>query len=463
MAFERRHELWTFDIFPKVMTAGKEKTIHIQPFGDRLFFTPGNEYIAVLTWLHGGSEDQYPSTGYRRRIPVTATEKGIEIKITLPYEGEYRIKFTNEEDDDLTFAVYAVEGDLVDVYPFIGDLHMHTNYSDGEHDPANVVSSYRAHGYDFLSITDHRRYYPSLYAIEQFKNIPTEMNLVMGEEVHLPPIKGFRVCPHTINFGGEYSINSLVEDEAVEEVGKDKKVRAVRDDCPEVMTREEFEDKMTELAKDFKVPDNVDPLVASTLKWIYDEIRKANGLAIFVHPTWITGNTFHDSDALNDWLVENKIFDAFEVLGGENYFEQNGYQTVRYYEDKARGYKYPVVGSTDSHNCTPENRNAYICSTIVYSPENERKAMIDSIKNFRSVAVDTISKEFRIVGEMRYVRYGCFLLKNYFPIHDDACFEEGRMMKQAVYGTDEEKQAALAMLNLMNGRMKKMREKYFSF
>ena len=100
MAFERRHELWTFDIFPKVMTAGKEKTIHIQPFGDRLFFTSGNEYIAVLTWLHGGSEDQYPSTGYRRRIPVTATEKGIEIKITLPYEGEYRIKFTNEEDDD---------------------------------------------------------------------------------------------------------------------------------------------------------------------------------------------------------------------------------------------------------------------------------------------------------------------------------------------------------------------------
>ena len=104
------------------------------------------------------------------------------------------------------------------------------------------------------------------------------------------------------------------------------------------MTREEFEDKMTELAKDFKVPDNVDPLVASTLKWIYDEIRKANGLAIFVHPTWITGNTFHDSDALNDWLVENKIFDAFEVLGGENYFEQNGYQTVRYYEDKAKSY-----------------------------------------------------------------------------------------------------------------------------
>jgi hypothetical protein len=57
----------------------------------------------------------------------------------------------------------------------------------------------------------------------------------------------------------------------------------------------------------------------------------------------------------------------------------------------------------------------------------------------------------------------CFLLKNYFPIHDDACFEEGRMMKQAIYGTDDEKQTAIDMLKLMNGRMKKMREKYFSF
>lgn len=169
------------------------------------------------------------------------------------------------------------------------------------------------------------------------------------------------------------------------------------------------------------------------------------------------------SDALNDWLVENKIFDAFEVLGGERYFEQNGYQTVRYYEDRARGFKYPVVGSTDSHSCTPENKGAYICSTIVFSPENERKALIDSIRNFRSVAVDTISKEFRLVGEMRYVRYGCFLLKNYFPIHDDACFEEGRLMKQAIYGTEDEKQAAVNTLSVMNGRMKKMLEKYFAF
>lgn len=463
MAFERRSELWTYDVYPKVIAAGKKATIHIRKFGGREFFVDGNEYTAQVSWLNGGQPEQFTKTGYRVDATATATEKGIDIEVAPPAEGEYRIFFKGEKDN-LEFAFYAVADDLINVYPFMGDLHMHTNRSDGRHDPENVAASYRGHGYDFLAITDHKRYYPSLYAMDKFKDIPTEFNLVPGEEIHLPPINGeFAVVPHTVNFGGEYSINSLIDDIAVSEVGKDKKVRSIREDCPEVMTKEEFSAKMTELAKDIEVPDDMDAITAATIKWIYDEIRKAGGLAIFPHPTWITSHAFHDSDAFNDWMVENKIFDAFEVLGGENYFEQNGYQTVRYYEDMARGYKYPIVGSTDSHNCTVENRNAFICSTIVFSPENERKALINSIKSFRSVAVDTISKEFRLVGEMRYVRYGCFLLKNYFPIHDDACFEEGRLMKQAIYGSDDEKENAIATLSAMNGRMKKMREKYFEF
>ena len=61
--------------------------------------------------------------------------------------------------------------------------------------------------------------------------------------------------------------------------------------------------------------------------------------------------------------------------------------------------------------------------------KNNRQALIDAIRDFRSVAVDAISAEFRLVGEMRLVRCSCFLLKNYFPLHDEACAEEGRLMK----------------------------------
>lgn len=168
-------------------------------------------------------------------------------------------------------------------------------------------------------------------------------------------------------------------------------------------------------------------------------------------------------DTLHEYIEKNKLFDAFEVLGGENYFEQNGFQTVQYYEDRAHGYRYPVVGSTDSHSSYPTNRNAYICSTIVFAENKERTTLINAVKDFRSVAVDTISAEFRLVGEMRLVRYGCFLLKNYFPIHDELCFEEGRLMKQYVTGSNEERTEAAQLLTNLSGRTEKLLKKYFAF
>ena len=58
------------------------------------------------------------------------------------------------------------------------------------------------------------------------------------------------------------------------------------------------------------------------------------------------------------------------------------------------------------------------------------------------MAVDTINEDYRLVGENRLVRYASFLMKYFFPLHDDLCFEEGRLMKQYAYGTDEEKEEA---------------------
>ena len=50
------------------------------------------------------------------------------------------------------------------------------------------------------------------------------------------------------------------------------------------------------------------------------------------------------------FIYEKAPFDAFEVLGGENYYQQNGLQTAMYYEEYKHGRVHPIVGSTDSHN-----------------------------------------------------------------------------------------------------------------
>ena len=156
-------------------------------------------------------------------------------------------------------------------------------------------------------------------------------------------------------------------------------------------------------------------------------------------------------------MFRNRIFDAFEVLGGEREYNHNGFQTVAWYEQWANGNRMPIVGSTDTHDSI--NPKADICCTMVFSPENERTAIIQSIKDYYSVAIDTISKEYRMVGDLRLVQYASFLYENFFPLHDELCYEEGRAMKSYALGEEGAKEVLCAI----SGRMKKQREKYFAF
>lgn len=462
-----------YDVYPLVVREDKETVIHIRPLGSKKEFEVGKEYHVIITDMDGADPKDFPATGDYKYSKAVYGEDGFEISCTFHGEGEHFIAFT--DDDEAVkekfvrkfinkFNVYSVRDDLAERYPFIGDLHVHSNLSDGTETPEVVCANFRKYGYDFLTISDHHRYYPSLRAIDFYKNVPTELTIVPGEEVQMPPIYDMMNEVHIVNFGGEYSINSLVEYLAVEEVGEDLSVRATRkNNVPPVMTREEFSEKMQLLANETEVPSDVDALPVAVCTWIFDEIRKANGLGIFAHPNWRKRLSYQIPERFTDVMFERKPFDAFEVLGGESYFEQNGFQTVRYYEEAAKGRRVPIVGSTDSHSSSPLFKKGHICSTIIFSPENERTALINSVKEFYSVAVDTISTEFRLVGENRFVRYGCFLLKNYFPLHDDLCYEEGRLMKQYATGTQCEKEEALSILSVICGRVKRQREKYFDF
>ena len=453
-----------YDVFPLVMNAGEETQIHIRPLGGRREFEPGRIYTLTICALDTGFPRDYPvQASFEESDIVCNEEGGFTVKHTFPTEQMYFLRFSTEGRKINQFPVYAVDGDLRNMYPFTGDLHMHTNLSDGHEIPEVVAANYRRHGYDFFAITDHGRYYPSLRAIEYYKNTAMEFVIVPGEEVHLPDVHGRSNDVHIVNFGGEFSVNALVEGAHTEEAGRDLSKRAIREnDVPDIMTREEYADKMEALVAAANIPAHLDPVPPVVCKWIFDTIRSANGLGIFAHPNWIS-DVYQVPEALTDYMFETRPFDAFEVLGGESYYEHNGTQTARYYEECAKGHKVPIVGSTDSHCSYSSNRNAFICSTMVFAPVCERTEIISAIKNYRSVAIDTISEEFRIVGDRRLQKYACFLLKNFFPLHDELASEEGRLMKEYATGTPEEKQEALRVMAAISGRMRRQREKYFAF
>ena len=62
---------------------------------------------------------------------------------------------------------------------------------------------------------------------------------------------------------------------------------------------------------------------------------------------------------------------------------------------------------------------------------------MQSIKDRYSVAVDSISKEYRLVGEFRFQKYASFLMENYFPIHDRAAAVDGEIMRRYYLGEED--------------------------
>ena len=442
--------LHNYDIFPKVMLADQTTSITIKPLGEHAAFA-GSYTMQVLSMAHG-RKSVYTTRNSFWELPTSPDPDGcIRFSFTFPEEGEYLVRLLKEQDKIVDLSVYALEKDMEGRYPYRGDLHMHTFRSDGRQSPAVVAADYRKNGYDFTVISDHHRYYPSLEAMDAYRDVPVEMTIVAGEEIHLP---GNDI--HMINFGGSYSVNGLLD---CSKQNEESDRRAAIDNPPPVLTEEEYRAEVNALMETLDIPDGIEGFTYASCVWVFNHIRKGGGLGIFAHPYWRCNGPYQVPETFCEYMTKTHPFDAFEVLGGERYFEQNGFQTIRYYEDRAKGISYPIVGSTDSHNSIPEdNPRALMCSTFVFAEENTAGSLICAVRDEYSVAVDTISKEYRLVGDLRLVKYARFLLDEFTPLHDELCFEEGRLMKAYVTGDEE----AEAGLRFISGRMKRLYDKYFA-
>lgn len=98
-----------------------------------------------------------------------------------------------------------------------GGLHCHTTRSDGRCTPEELIRCYYKNGYDFLAITDHRKY--------NFKNFVPEVpiTIIPGMEYDniLQRGKGFR-CFHTVCIGPEKEMGNGYEQDEYMESGNAK-------------------------------------------------------------------------------------------------------------------------------------------------------------------------------------------------------------------------------------------------
>ncbi|MHB8962031.1 MAG: PHP domain-containing protein [Saccharofermentanales bacterium] len=442
-----RRELHYFDIYPKTVLNGADTHITIRSLGSHASFIDGRAYkitfVPMCETIFGTGSTEYPS--------LTAGAAGCLLEFDYRFTGEqeYAIQITmDEEQRFISLSVYCLEADLYGMVPLKGDLHVHTSFSDGAEKPEKVAANYRKAGYDFLVISDHWNYEGSVAAQKFYKDIPVDITVVNGEEVHAPGNH-----THIVNFGGESSINVLI---AADEPTYQKEV--------------------AEIAEGLQIPEGsgtFSRFACASCQWVSDRIRRAKGLSIFAHPFWIV-NAYHINPDMTRYLLRSGMFDAFELVGGQTHRE-NMMQLALYHTEKALGnVDIPVVGSSDSHGTVIEpfagsqfsnpvdNEHGYFeFFSIVFAPANNKDAIIGAIKQGYSVAIDHYRNETpRVYGDFRTVSYAIFLLSEYFPLHEEICFEEGRAMQQYASGDATD---ALVMLGLLHGRIRRFWKKYFGY
>lgn len=418
-----------YSVFPRIVRTGSEIIITIRPLYDHVRFQEAQAYHAVLFPAEGISEQMRWSELPRCDFVFANGEMRVSCKFSS--EQEYVLVIGKGQVDLAEFRLYALEEDLFARKPFKGDFHLHTHHSDGIESPAYVAAACRKIGLDFMAITDHHKYAPSLEAFQAFCGVKTGLRIYPGEEVHAPGNPA-----HILNFGGRYSVNDLFKSEEFL-----SEVKAI-------------EDSLTGL------PDGFDRYPYAASAWCFDKIRAGGGLAVFCHPYWFHRHRYDVPQGLTNLIMERQPYDALELIGGYHRFEveSNHLQVARYQEERARGKRIPIVGVSDSHGCETGSLFGWYY-TIAFAPGDELGELIQNIKDCYSVAVEALPGEApRAFGPFRLVRYAQYLLRELFPQHDRLCFAEGQHMLAYAAG---EKQVS-ATIEQAAEKVKTLRSEWFA-
>lgn len=441
MKFEQRR----YTLSPSVVPAGKPVTVTIKGYGEHFGFYDDIEYEVMLIPKEKRDyliNDDFDITRYEEECNIVdAYSKDGVLHFEYTFEGEqewvlhlrakggqdkhfkrWRLYFKElwnvkmYDRFSFDFRIYSVLPDLYELDVFRGNLHSHTEYSDGADTPELFCANYRRF-VDFVAITDHYEYSSSVRAIEEMKQLDTNLKVFPGEEVHVIP-SGGRF--HIVNFNGKSSVNTRIIDDY-----------------------ENVKAEVFALAKNFPELSERDAQELAWNQWITQEIRKTGGLSIYAHPYDTVCHAYNCPTDITIETVRRGFTDVYELL---NCDDPNAeiLQAALYSEFRSEGIKLPIVGSTDAHQGGDYGVSKAGChSTVVFAKSVDD--IPQAIMDLNSVALSHFPGEKpRIYGPFRLVKYATFLMGNYFPMHEELCSASSILMAEYFKGAKELKPAVEA-------------------
>lgn len=377
------------NLFPRVILANKTTELHLS--GDELI-----NGVKVVVAVQSMEKYNIPhSKKYRidedkRIISEEITVKNGEAKFSFTPFGEQRHRvYIDTGARKVSFEIYSLEEDLYKLTPFKGDTHLHTTESDGLFTPTETVSAYYEAGFDYMAITDHHKYAGSAKMAATIDKIAKHFKVYPGEEVHNRGMGYF----HIINFGASASVNEIIN--------------ADPDGVFENITK-----NAAEIKKQYALPDCIDEKEFAFRLWVSEKVREFGGLSVLCHPYWDAYGEYNMQTPMLEFLLENGIFDTFEVVDDDDH-TGNGVnlQTAIYNEMRANGIKVPIIGASDCHSVVSDIFDKYFTYAFCENVNNIKQA----VKDLKTVAVERIGNEYRVYGPFRLVKYARFLCDNLEP------------------------------------------------
>lgn len=422
-----------YSVTPKIVRSESRQTVTIKGLYEHSRFEEGKNYRVLIEAVEQRTDGNYP---IKEEQIVCGKNGALQVEFLFGKEQEYQMTvFDGDKQIDI-FCLYALDSDLFERYPYKGDLHMHTNYSDGVESPEYVAAACREIGYDFMAITDHHKYKPSMIAQDAYSKVKCDLKIYRGEEVHpvnRPGLSEKYVTVHILNVGGKSSVNDLYDDP-------------------------DYLNKIEEIAKNTNVPDGVNAFDYASCVWAFEKIKECGGLSVFAHPYWRLFWGYHCSTMLAEYLIETKPFDAMEVISGYDDFDvdSNTMQVSLYHEYAQKGIKLPIIGVSDSHGAETGNYFGWYY-TLVFAKSAEFEDVKEGIMNYYSVAAEQMpNAAVRFYGPHRLVKYALFLYREVFPLHDEICNIEGKFMKEYAATKDG------ARLESMSGSVERLYDEIFA-
>ncbi len=125
--------------------------------------------------------------------------------------------------------------------------------------------------------------------------------------------------------------------------------------------------EVEELAKTTAVPDGLDKNEYLNRVWLYNEIKKSGGYAIFPHPFWRVCFAHHTQTSMVQAIFDNHLCDAFEILNADCGPECNNSQAMLYFDlcKKGKFSFYNVNCCTISYVINKKGLANFTCKTFL--------------------------------------------------------------------------------------------------